>query len=322
MLKNNDQKKVVDKVMVTGYAVVPPASFIHSTEGLTPGFGSSVQVLPRRLKRFTCRSGEHAFTASQLAFDMADISPADLGERFGLYTNQAGQQHSDIDDYHAAFTNCSTPDASALASLWDSKDVDPFLAIKALSNNLLGSVSVHWSIRGDCSAFVRDQAGAAMALNEAMFNLRHNYIDAALVLTAGTALDSFEKINQQHDDEHSVECGVECGAVALILQRQSTCHTQPMAEIFDMKSGYDVSDNTNRSPKKPAYQLAKKQDRLLTQIINEQYYCNPHEPRWGGVIYSLSQIIHAVKQQKNSTPIKVHSLDTSGFDAQLTVSVF
>ena len=290
----------------------------HTTEGLTPGFGSSVQSLPRRLKRFTCRAGEHAVTASQLAFDMAQIKPEEMGTRCGLYTNQAGQQHSDIDDYHVGFSNSTTSSDSALAHLWSGKDVNPFLAIKGLSNNLLGTISTHWSIRGDCSAFVRDQAGAAMALNEAIFNLRYGYIDIALVLTAGTEADLFEMQHQQHDGERSVDCG----AVALILQRKSTCTTQPIAEIFDIKSGYSSSSKQLDSLEESSDKTLKTHQPAFAQIMDKQYYCNPNEPRWGGIIYSLSQIIHIAKQQQNMPPIKVHSHDHSGFDTKITISVY
>jgi hypothetical protein len=317
MLKTNNIKASDERVVVSGYAVVPPASFMHTTEGLTPGFGSSVQPLTRRLKRFTCRAGEHAVTASQLAFNMAEIKPEDMGKRCGLYTNQAGQQHSDIDDYHAGFADSSTSSDSALAHLWSGKEVNPFLAIKALSNNLLGMISVHWSIRGDCSAFVRDQAGAAMALSEAVFNLRHGYIDVALVLTAGTDIDHFEIQHQQYGGERSVDCG----AVALILQRENTCMTQPIAEIFDMKNGYGGNSKKLDSLGEASEKALKKYRPTFARIIDKQYYCNPDEPRWGGIIYSLSQIIHLAKQQQNTMPIKVHSHDKSGFDAQITVRV-
>jgi hypothetical protein len=312
MLTNNT-KTPYEKVVVSGYAVVPPASFINEKEGLTPGFGSSVQPLSRRLKRFICRSGEHAVTASQLAFSMANIKPEDMGERCGLYTNQAGQQHSDIDDYHPGFANSSTTSESALADLWSGKEVNPFLAIKGLSNNLLGAISVHWSIRGDCSAFVRDHAGAAMALNEAMFNLRHGYIDVALVLTAGTEVDFFEIQHQQRGSERDINCG----AVALILQRENTCATPPIAEIFDMKSGY----RENNKCEKPSEETIKKHKPSFAEIVKKQYYYNYNEPRWGGIIYSLSQIIHLAKQQQNTSTIDVHSYDKSGFDAKITVSV-
>ena len=309
--------KIKSKVVVTGYAVVPPTAD-QAAPNLTPDLGVKPQKLSRRLQRFACRAGPQAITASQLAFDMAGVKPEELGERLGLYTNQAGQQHSDIDDYQAGFAKYQKTE-SVIDYIWNGKHASPFLAIKGLSNNLIGLISILWSLRGDCAAFVRDQVGAASALDEALFNLQHGYIDSALVITAGTAADYFEiemqrqttsasKLNRHSHPDN------ECGAVALFLQRQQNEVLPVIAELSDMQHGYQSKTENADSP-----QVNFPNASGFDQILKDQYYFNQQEPRWGGIIYSVVQIIHLLIKQQLSPLMTIHSRNPDGFNASINL---
>lgn len=314
------------QIVVSGYGIVPTASGLQRCTGLTPGLGAEVKPLSRRIKRFACRAGAQAITACQLAFEMADIDPEGLGENFGLYTNQSGYQNPDIDDYAPSLNNWDPNQSSALNHLWHSREVNPFLAINSLGNSLLGIVSVLWSLRGDCAAFVLNQAGAISALNEAVFNLRQGTIDSALVLSAGTDQDMFERYYQEryqsrHQERYQARLGgaaedsntSECGAVALLLQRKDVA-TKGIACISDVSQYYravELKSDVGSDIEPTDWQ----------KIIASQSYYNAQEPRWGGIVYSLIQIIYRLQQQPNQTSIHIQSHDPHGLHASVRVKL-
>ena len=299
-----------NKIIVTGYALVPPPSLVASAKGIGANFGLVAEPLERRLKRFSAPAGEQAFTASRHVFEMAGVEPENVGESFGLYTNQAGS--ADIENYRDGLDQWLLSGDPILENLWQSKFVNPFLAIRSLSNNLLGLMSVLWSFRGDCCAFIRDQVGAASALDEAIFNLQQNYIDTALVLTAGTNLDHFEAKFKGFDKHFEPECG----AVALLLKRQDDNELSAIAELSDMTHGYQFNSDTAHLPERKCAQSLK-----LPQIMENKYYYNSQEPRWGGIVYSLVQIIHSLKEQQKKEIIRIDSIDPNGFHASVKVNI-
>lgn len=281
-------------IAIHGYAVAATATPLTSTSlaNNQPAWYTDVAPLPRKYQRFGGRVAAEAVAVVEKALAMAEIEPQQFGQRFGLYTSQAGFQHSDLDDYHQGFSQ-ATDETPLYDTLWNSKAVNPFLAIKGLSNNLMGLISVLWSIRGDCSAFLRDQSGAMSALSEASFQLQAGYIDAALVVMSGTACDQLEATIST-DNALSAESALSAdnailagqGAVALVLGRQTDTDSLPLISELEIRSG------TNGEP---------------TSV-----------PRWGGILYSIAEQLAISNTQQQSTTI--HSQDSYGNQAQVKLT--
>ncbi|MAZ66754.1 MAG: hypothetical protein CMF25_06555 [Kangiellaceae bacterium] len=284
---------MTNAIAIHGYAVAAtstlPASAPLAPTSLAnelPAWYTDVAPLPRKYQRFGGRVAAEAVAAVEKALAMAEIEPQQFDQRFGLYTSQAGFQHSDLDDYHQGFSQ-ATDEAPLYDTLWNSKAVNPFLAIKGLSNNLMGLISVLWEIRGDCSAFLRDQSGAMAALSEACFQLQAGYIDAALVVMSGTACDQLEatiSADNALSEENALLAGQ--GAVALVLGRQTDTDSLPLLSELEVRSG------TNAEP--------------------------TSAPRWGGILYSIAeQLAISNTQQQNTT---IHSQDSYGNQAQVRLT--
>ena len=244
-----------ESVVISGYAVS-----VAGENKSQPAWYSAVESLPRKYQRFGGRSAAEAVAACRDALNMAEINPETMGERFGLYTSQAGFQHSDLDDYSQAFASISNNE-TLYDELWNSKMIDPFQAIRGLSNNLMGLISGLWSMRGDCSAFVRDEAGAASALHEAHFNLKSGLIDAALVVMSGTTTDCIEMAMTKADMKQTGS-----GAVALVLQRKN-----------------------GNSPLGAPCELNAVNVRYAFPVEVEGESTN--SPRWGGVLFDIAHLL-------------------------------
>ena len=177
-------------------------------------------TLSRRALRFSCRVLAEALAACQHAITMSGLEPDHLSENCGLYTSQSGYQHPDIDDYQQALVNSQQSSQSTFSYLWNSRQFNPFLAIKGLPNNLLGLISIEMGIKDDCAAFVLDQQGAAAALNEALFNIQYGFVDRALVISAGTDKDIFEMCLGQHNKHTGDEHNTDRWSGELLLERK------------------------------------------------------------------------------------------------------
>lgn len=298
----------MSSVAIKGYAVSGPDDLMKLEGDRFVSLARAADPLPRKTKRFACRAGAEAISACERAFSMAGLDPQHLGERFGLYTSQAGQQHSDIDDYDVAMERWhqQADEESLLKYLWNSRDVNPFLAIKGLSNNLLGIISVLWSLRGDCCAFVRDEVGAASALSEAIFNIQQGYIDTALVVSAGTTCDFIEQAVLNNDDQR-VGYGA---AVALVLQRSDAMNQQ--ATLTNFKLSYS----------NPTYpQLSD--NFLLDQLLEKGYFFPKSEPRWGGVMLSIVWMIHMYQNSEidQAHTVNIFNKNSSGFSVSTSLGL-
>lgn len=276
-------------VAISGYAVVMPKSFLRST--LTPELNQPVAALSRKVARFACRAAPEALTAVERALQMAGFDPESCQGRTGLYTNQGGILTPDLDDFDAALAELP-PGEDTFSWLWKSKKVNPFLVIRSLSNNLLGLISMVWKIKGDCAAFVRDEQGAAAALEEALFNLRHGYVDRALVVSAGSESDGVERAVTGTGNGVQPSTGL-CGAVALVLEAVSVQESTGSRTCIDRVVGGIEGD-----PGAP-------QDRAHcgdTQEATLNNDCFNGEPqRWGGVLLGIAQALH--HQQLSKVPI-------------------
>ncbi|MDV5172358.1 hypothetical protein R2X38_25480 [Photobacterium rosenbergii] len=150
---------------------------------------------------------------------MSALGQQALCEKATLYTSQSGYQHPDFDDFVDALKGWDRDgDPSLIATLWQSRQVNPFLITRALSNNLVGIISQIWKLKNDGVAFIRDQVGSAAALDEAFFQLQAGYADVAIVVISGCAEDCYSAVAEQKpfpaNAEHS-------GAAVLILESES-----------------------------------------------------------------------------------------------------
>lgn len=238
---------------------------------------------------------------------MSGLELGQLSENCGLYTGQSGYQHPDIDDYQQALANYQQSDQSKFSHLWHSRQLNPFLAIKGLPNNLLGLISIELGIKGDCSAFAMDHQGAATALNEALFNLQHGFVDRALVISAGTERDIFEIcINQYKNGIQEEFPRPTGGAVTLLLEREDKVKN-PVAYLSNPRHGYALSANSSLKNKEEI----------------ESSYCDQREPRWGGIVWG---IIHAVDKLKSnqinlSKPLTIKSYGEDNFSASVDIAL-
>ncbi len=272
--------------LLTGYAIVAPPEMLNANYAYLKSMAELAKPLSRKFERFSCRSGAEAISACERAFSMAKIDTNNLGDRFGLYVNQAGHQHSDIDDYHDAINQWreKQKNESLLKHLWQSRSVSPFLAIKGLGNNLLGMISIFFNLRGDCCAFVRDEVGAISALKEAMFNLQHGYIDTALVVSAGSSCDYLEKPFSKENEQAGF-----AGAVALILQRASVTKAISIAQLnqVNLSCSHPPSCSVNKT-------------QSIFQVLNDKYLYLKEEPRWGGILSSIAWLSHHFQNKVNN----------------------
>ncbi|MGR5063616.1 hypothetical protein [Photobacterium sp. DNB22_13_2] len=201
-------------IAITGVGIVLPESEpISDGKELTES-----SLIPRKLRRFAARSIPASVSACQLAVEMSALGEDNLREKATLYTSQSGYQHPDFDDFIDALKGWDQyGDTSLIATLWKSRQVNPFLITRALSNNVVGLISQVWQLKNDGVAFIRDQAGSAAALDEACFQLRGGYADVAMVVMSGCAEDCYSAVAEQkpfprHDEN--------CGAAVLILESE------------------------------------------------------------------------------------------------------
>jgi len=283
-------KKTIE-VVISGYGVAYPQS-IKKDKHQVPNV--LVDRLPRKVARTSCRSLAQAVSVSQYALNMAGYDIDQLPERLGLYVSQSGIQHSDYDDYQNAMDDLNQRDSLNFTSLWQSRKIHPLVAINGLSNNMLSQISVLWNIQGDCAAFVRDEHGAACALEEAFFSLSSGSVDCALVVVGGTSQDYIEGLIDLDFDDFSLESG----AVALVLQ------TKDFA-------------NQSRSP------VLASLDHLALSFNHEKtsYQNSIDQERWAGPILGLIEKLSENGLNQEPTTIPLQTQDAFGHACQFTIGI-
>ncbi|WEM44642.1 hypothetical protein PTW35_25620 (plasmid) [Photobacterium sp. DA100] len=202
-------------IAITGFGLVlPKSSSNHDAQNQTVP-----ELIPRKLRRFSTRSIPTAVAACHQAVESCGLDEKTLCEKVALYTAQSGYQHPDFDDFADALKGWDRHvEPSLLATLWQSRQVNPFLITKALSNNLIGIISQIWRLKNDGVAFIRDQAGSAAALDEAYFQLSSGYAEVAMVVMSGCDEDCYTAVAEQRplpiNTEHT-------GAAVLILESEA-----------------------------------------------------------------------------------------------------
>ncbi len=295
------------KVYITGYAAVFPSDI--ATGKISPNLGQTdLNKIPKKLGRYSSASIPAALTVIEKAAVMAGIDLSQLNnESLGLYTSQSGYQHSDIYDYADALNEWQShiEPTSVLDSFWNSRQINPFLTVKGLSNNLLGILSLAYNLQGDCGAFTRDEAGAAAALDEARFNVANGFCDTCIVVIAGSNTDSFtqafngEETNKAPDN----------GAVALILQSQASRDDSRLSapELKALEINY-ATEQVQLTPSKN-----------VSEVLESQVYNSEENQQWGGLVLSIAQTLSITG--KNQGVFTINNQDKQGLHCQALLAL-
>lgn len=253
-------------IAITGFGVALPG-----LEASPDGQNQSVEALiPRRLRRFSSRGTPAAVKACQLAVESSGLEEQTLRDRATLYTAQSGYQHPDFDDFIDALKGWDRHgDTSLIATLWQSRQVNPFLITRALSNNVVGLISQIWQLKNDGVAFIRDQAGSAAALDEACFQLQGGYADVAIVVMSGCAEDCYSAVAEQkpfpRNDANS-------GAAVLILESEQHA-TQRGADVQAWLDDYTSNAGQANCP------------------LEGPKFCEQKGLEWAGIVMTVAQSI-------------------------------
>lgn len=295
------------EVALIGYGVITPRDIPPSA--ITPNLDNAEEIiLSRKLARYSCRSMGSAIAASERSFDMANLDPFAMTERFGFYTSQIGQQHSDLDDFERAFTE-AVGKPSLEESLWHTRMINPFLAIKGLTNNLLGLLSLRWSWQGECAAFARDQEGMAAALDTAVFSIKTGIIDSALVLSSGPSKDIFEAALRNEN----VDSSPQSGAIALLLQNGEIAEKNRRDIIFtvrDIGISYQPENNFR----------ATQNGGTATKIFEAGIFSGETGQEWGGVLLSIAQMASSVINQGSRGSVIINRQEARGMNVTVTIA--
>ncbi len=217
-MMEDDNKDIV----ITGMSALLPPGPVSSLLN-AKSFDPDRSTVSRKLKRCCKQSALLAVEAGERAMHMAQVVPGEKKYRWGFYTGQNGYQHPDFDDLAPALAGVKIDRyEDILAHLWQSRKVNPFLIIHALSNNLLSILSLHWNLQGDCGAFIRDKKGVAGALQEAVFGLSTGVCNIALVINAGMHSDLISRDLAALSKHPSRETDrTQAAACALVLENRA-----------------------------------------------------------------------------------------------------
>lgn len=208
-----------EKIAIVGKAALFPDGKFGSQFSSQQNGNEITVPVTRKLKRYMSASIPSAIKVSEYAFHAAGINPLDREKNIGIYAGQYGYLHPHLEEFIPAFIE-THPDSmqTAFKDAWESSKVNPFIVTNMLNNNLLGLLSLHWGIAGDCAALVRDSLSAVAAIQEAMFSLQQQFCDVALVICAGADSDLFldDLINTKAQEIRLK--APEIGAVAFVLK--------------------------------------------------------------------------------------------------------
>lgn len=179
-----------EKIAIIGKAAVfPEGEFGRRFSSQATGDEISVPI-KRKIKRDMSASLPCAIKVSEYAFHSAGVNPLDQKHNIGIYAGQYGYLHPHLEEFLPVF-NKTLPGSkqSAFKDAWESSNINPFIITYILNNNLLGLMSLHWGISGDCAALVRDNLSAITVIQEAVFSLKQHNCDIALAICAGAESD-------------------------------------------------------------------------------------------------------------------------------------
>lgn len=206
------------------------------------------EAVPFKLRRYAtpCSSWGYYSLTQALKQAQFDIEKADK-ERIGIFTAQADYQYPSLPAFAAGVAQtpgCTITDLHEEFSL--RRGMDAFLAIKALSNNALAINSLALGARGDCGAFIQNASATISALQSAIFSLKSQQCDSALVTFSGsyreglTLAELYQSGQLSPSGEYrpfqpnSDGLVLAEGAVALVLERAESCLARsatPLAKI-------------------------------------------------------------------------------------------
>lgn len=235
----------------------------HLRSALIPCFGkvdaqlslATKEAVPPRLRRYCTDATCWGLQAIAEALGRSGLELGAIPEeRRGIFTAQGDYMFVSFPSFLPALREATRDGAldrsTFTRQILSGRGCDPFMAVKALSNNLLAVASLQHRLRGDCGAFAQNESGAAAALSAASFSLRHGYCDVALVVGSGSCDEAF-KLREHHDLLQLSPCAAGRsslrsfdrgrdgtilgeGAVALVLERAAAVSARgglPLAEL-------------------------------------------------------------------------------------------
>lgn len=280
----------VDVAIIGSAAQFPHGQFgqAFSTQHSAP---KRHRPLKRKFQRYMAGSIPTAINVSEIALEKAGVHPDDGAARWGVYAAQSGYLHPHLVDFLPAYMEQSPQDVNeAFSFAWQSSKVSPFLVTRLLNNNLLGLICLHWGIAGDCGAYVRDSFAAVCALQDAIYSLRQQYCDIALVVCAGAESDIYLKDVSANNHMAHIKKEPKYGAVTLVLERAvDTCARGGTSEccIDVLTSGYAESVILEK------IEQQQKNGKSIDSLIHEISPCQKNQLLRDN-IYSLSAIDHHV----------------------------
>lgn len=148
---------------------------------------------PRHFLRYASAPVIWGVDAVQQALADASVSPQDGSLRFGLFCCQGGYTHPSLESFATLLRECSNDGEldtrRLIRRILHDGALDPFLVLKALTNGLMGIVSIIFQIEGEANAFMQGVAGNQAALRAARAALLDDRIDVAIVVGAGSEFD-------------------------------------------------------------------------------------------------------------------------------------
>ena len=278
LLATGDSVDSLWQKAITGTSgITPYQSDVHSSSFLQyyghvnrESYADVRKTIPVKLRRLCSETTVFGVAAAQQALLQAGLNPlTDRPERCGLFTADQCHSYPDIHCFSEALAlsyENQTLDLSRFTHELMKNRTVPFIFLKGLRNNLHSVISSLFQCKGDSGSFGLDESASIAALRSALFSLRHNYCDQALV-TASVSYDEASTLCQFHADGYlsQSEHGVRAfrpydrdrngmllgeGAVALVLENERSVNQRgavPLGEMLAV-STQSTSHNTYSNP--------------------------------------------------------------------------
>ncbi len=151
------------------------------------------EAVPHKLRRYGTPTTHLGVLAATQALRHGGIAEVEAdNDRWALFTAQGDYTSPSFATFERA-VQARPRDAAGgfdmrqfTEETLNRRGIDPFAAIKGLSNNLLALVSLTHRFRGEGGAFVQNESAVHAALDAALFALRSGRCDLALVVAAGS----------------------------------------------------------------------------------------------------------------------------------------
>lgn len=188
---------------------------------------SAMAIIPGKLQRFCSPCSAWGLKAAIEALLNAGITPTTVKEdRRGIFTAQGDYTSPSMKDFTVGINGAReqgelTIEAMTREFVYRS-GLDQFGSIRSLANNQLAIAGLMLQLRGDCGAFVQDDGATSAAMQSAVFSIRHDYSDVALLICTGSHCDPFTlKELQTFVAAEGGELAVGEGAIALVIEKES-----------------------------------------------------------------------------------------------------